>query len=272
MTNGWDRNIEHLLINWSKQVTINEQEYRKRGSVYGKVYSFLNGFNIIAQTGILTTLWTSINSANYSLILYVAIIDCLAFIASGLETFFNFGRASELYYSVANDHAALSRFIDSTLSLPRKDRNLARDTVLSIREQFDGLIKDNTIQLPPNKIVYKLEMCIYEDPREAIGNFSTPSSSHASLVNLDIDNVDNNDIRITIDAPPADNVKEEHETANSPPDLDPDEEIIGHAQKCDFRKNLILEKQKVKRDAVAKKGILSNLEYQWGRLEAHDTD
>lgn len=277
MTNGWDRTIENLLINWSKQITINEHEYRKRGSFYKRVYTIFGAFDIIAQTGILTSLINAIASNNYGVIVYVAAVECLVLIASGLDRFFNFGSASEMYYSVAKDHGALSRFIDSTLSLPRKDRGLARDVILSIREQFNGLVKDNSIQLPPNKIVYKLEMCIYEDPRAAIGNYSnqnvqaespTAGDSPSSRKSQTSSNV--SEVHINIEEIP---ILEDTATVNSssPPELDPDEEIIRHSQKCNVRTKLISEKRKLERDTAKNKGFLSkNLEYQWGRLEAHD--
>ena len=98
-TNGWDRNIELLLANWSEQIIINEYEYRKRANFFKKLYNIFGVFGIIAQTGALTSLINAIASKDYGIILIiVAVLETLILIADGIDTFFNFGGACEKYY------------------------------------------------------------------------------------------------------------------------------------------------------------------------------
>jgi len=256
--NGWDNTIEKLLANWSQQISINENEYRKHATNYKKLYYIFESFCIITQTGSLTTLINAIaNDSGIIVYIIVAVLDSLNLVVAALSTFFNFAGISEKYYEAAKDHGALSRFIDSTLSLPRKDRGHSKEVVLSIREQFNNLIKDNTLQLPPNKIIHRLDMCIYEDPNNAIGN-----SSIGLLASPRKD-----DISIIIDK--SNNSSGNSSTVNLP-DLD-GEHVINHEQKCNIRKQLIIERKNVENE-IKNKGILSNLEYQWGRLANHDEE
>ena len=284
MTNGWDRNIERLLGNWSQQVTINETEYRKQANNFKKWHYAFGAFGIITQTGALTTLLNAIATGNATgpMLIIVAVLESLILVADGLNAFFNFGGGSEKYYEAAKDHGALSRFIDSTLSLPRAQRGEAREVVLSIRDQFNDLVKDNTIQLPPNKVIHKLEMCIYEDPKQAIGNYSTRGSGLGILFN-DIESGNSTptlksstaDIEIIIDKTRMSKKSSgSNSSVNLPGLVDPDaEQIISHKQRCNTRQQILNQKTKVQKEDIKNKGFMSKtLEYQWDRMLSHEEE
>ncbi len=267
-TNGWTKSVERLLKNWSQQISINEDEYRKRGTYYRAWYYAFGVFSVIAQTGALTTLINVIisiintpdkckpSNVNLGLLVFIAVMETLILIAQGLDKFFNFGSGSEQYYEAAKDHNALSRLIDATLTLPRIDRDRAREVLLSIRQQFNQ-IQDNSPNLPPNAIVHRLDMYIYENPSHAKGH-----GDRVTQVD-DVEDIDGSppvpEAAVAVDLP---------ESPSEDLSYDSDEEHVSIAQKCKFGVQMQEQKGEATREHH-RNLVLPNLEYQWRRMEQH---
>ena len=264
--NGWSRNVEKLLKNWSEQISINESEYRKRGSYNKRWYYAFGIFIVVAQTGALTTLINVIirlltktptdncgktpspmmeetNFTDTGLLIFTAIMNTIILIIQGINTFFDFGSKSEKFFEAAKEHNALGRLIDTTLSLPRADRDIAREVLLSVREQFNH-IQDNSPNLPYNNIIHSLDMKIYKNPEHARGNSSSS---------------DDKDIDMPQSPPPDPDI---HTLSGS-------EEYISHPQRCKFETQLQSVKNDARKESKRKSGILKHLDYQWGRMETH---
>lgn len=274
-TGGWTGDAERLLKNWSRQISINEDQYRKRGAYYRNWYWAFGVFLAIAQTGILTTLVNVIVSitsnakhtecaadkVNVGALIFVAVMGSIILVAQGIDKFFNFGSGSEQFFDAAKDHNALSRLIDATMMLPRSDRDDAREVLLSIRQQFDQ-IQYNSPNLPPSEIIHRLDMCIYDDPHLARGNRSStvylPSPETINILN----------------SPPP--LPPTVETVQLPPDTDTDteattstEDCVSATRMCHFNSQLQEQKTDTEKAEQNKKGLLKYLEYQWRRLERH---
>lgn len=260
--NGWTKNAEKLLRNWSQQISINESEYRKRGSYYRNWYYAFGAFIVIAQTGALTTLIQLIftmdtnaddsgncNTTSKGLLIFVAGMGILILVAQGLNTFFNFGSGSEQYFEASREHNALSRLIDTTMMLPRNERDQSREVLLAIRQQFDQM-QNNCPSLPPNAVIHRLDMCIYDDPNQAKGHFERDVE----------DSVPENAMQVILPkSPPGESTFES------------DEEHIGITQQTKLNTNLQKQKTLVAKDEKKKK-LMRNLEYQWERMEQHAED
>ena len=268
-TNGWTKSIERLLKNWSQQISINEDEYRKRGTFYRAWYYAFGVFSVIAQTGALTTLINVIvsiintpdkckpSNVNLGLLVFIAIMETLILIAQGLDKFFNFGSGSEQFYEAAKDHNALSRLIDATLTLPRIDRDSAREVLLSVRQQFNH-IQDNSPNLPPNAIVHRLDMYIYENPSQAKGQCDRVTQ--VDNMEEDIDGsppVPEDAVAVDLPESPSEDLSH-----------DPDEEHVSIAQQCKFGAQIQEQKGAATREHHRKRA-LRILEYQWRRMEQH---
>lgn len=258
-TNGWDKSIEKLLNNWSLQISINEDEYRKRGTYYRRLYYGVGAFIVTTQTGALTTLVNVIISVAASgtcdanavvtwLLVVVAIMETLVLVVQGIDKFFNFGSGSELYYTAAKEHNALNRLISETLSTSRANRGIAKDVIPSIRQQFDQ-IQNNSPNLPPNAVVHRLDMYIYKVPTEAKGRGVSVSNS-----------------------PTPENAKKVSLPENSADDThDNDEEYVSNTQQCKIGAQLQEHKANAEKDQQSNR-ILRNLEYQWHRFAQHDEE
>jgi len=254
--NSWTKAIKLLLQNWSKQISINENEYRKRGRRYRNLYYAFGAFIVIAQTGALTTLINTIVTASKSSkscssiigwLIFSAVMETLVFVAQGLDKFFNFGAASEQYYEAAKNHNALSRLIDTTLILPKKERGSAKEVLLSISKQFNT-IQNSSPNLPPNEMVHHLEMHIYDDPSHAKGNKVTSSSSQS------IESKENLPKTEAVELPEISS--------------DDSDDHISNTHRCKFGAQMQEQKKAATRELQHNRA-LRILEYQWSRLEQH---
>lgn len=270
MSNGWTKSTEKLLRNWSQITSINESEFRKRGVFYRNWYWGIGIVLVITQTGSVATIanlilnlysqeTTADATSEATVLTIVGIIEALILIAQGLDKFFNFGSASEQYFTAAKDYNSLSRTIDTTLTLSRADRGPARDVLISIRQKFDQL-QDTSPNLPPNAVVHRLDMCIYDDPEQARGNAKTGIVNLGDGQGLPIEEVLN-------ESPPPEHAKK----VKFPKGTDSDDEHVKYNQKLNLetefqgqKKHAELEHQKTKR--------LKNLEYQWRRMQEHADD
>ena len=251
-SNGWTSNIERLLQNWSKQVTVNEHEYRKRGAYHRRWYIAFGIFLIVGESGALTVLINDIVAIIYkdaknddncegvaigSVLIIVAIMMTLILIAQGIDKFFNFGSRSEKFYEAAKDHTAFARLIDATIISPREDRDPAREVLMSIRFQFDQ-IQFTSPNLPPNIMIHGLEMLIYNDPQEAKGILCSKSE------------------RNIIEMSPPPQIPDKTEIVTLPNPL-PSEESDNVSHQRRFGAQLQAQKA---------------LDYQWRRFERHAED
>lgn len=236
---GWTKQIEKLLRKWDTQITLNEIEYRKRGTFYRKWYFGVGIFLVISQTGAVTTLIniiisilsqqpigggdcsqpTAYNPATTIILVIVAVIQTIILIVQGIDKFFNFGAAVEQYYSAANDHVTLSRLIESILSLPKKDRDHAREVIVSIRQQFTN-IQNNSPNLPHNVAIRELKC-----PTET-------ESIPGIRINSDTD--------------------------------------VGIAQKQRFKQQLSETRNTMRNDP--EKSFMDNFNFQWRRMNEHDEE
>ena len=272
MSNGWTRSTEKLLRNWSQQISINEAAYRKKGAFYRGWYWGMGVIMVFFQTGALITivnlvldLYSSDDSSGSlafaNTLLFVGIIEVLVLIAQGIDKFFNFGSASEQFFEAAKEHNALGRLIDSTLTLPRNDRSSAKDVLISIRQQFDAL-QYTSPNLPPNEIVHRLDMCIYEDPEQARGKTKTGIVDRGDGKGLPVEEV-------LEGSPPPDYAKQVK--LKSPLGQSDDDEYVSNAQKLNLNKEFREQKNKAKLAQHNSKKF-KNLEYQWGRMQQHDEE
>lgn len=254
-TGGWTKKVELLLQNWSRQISINEAEYRRGGVKKRRLYRGLAVFLIISQTGALTTLVNTIMSimtgqstkdciGNISTtiagaLIFIAIMGTITLIVQGVDKFYNFGAVSEQYFQAAKNLKALSRLVDSMLSLKRADRDPAREALLAIRQQFDQILNSSP-DLPNNDIIHRLDLVIYENPAVAKGMTRTSLETDAKPVKL----------------------------PQSPPDdreLEPDEEHVSIGQLCRMGVQMQNELAGAENDAV-RKNFLNSFDYQWNRL------
>ncbi len=256
--NGWSVNIERLLSNWSQQISINENEYRKRGTYYRYWYYGFGMVILLIHTSILSTLLNTLvrQDGNSNIIIVITILETIVFLANGIDKFFNFASDSAKFYEAAKEHNALSRLIDSSLAFSRTERDNARDVLLSIRQQFNQ-IKDNSPDLPPNNIIHKLEMCIYENPREARGNKGTGVILVGAEHKFSVKTPHNKKNISLPESPPRDDEVLAH-----------NEETINNAHRHKFKAQLQVQK-KVAAKEHQSHGVLKNLEYQWRRMEQH---
>ena len=222
-------------------------------------------------------------------------METLILIAQGIDKFFNFGSGSEQFYEAAKDHNALSRLIDATLTLPRKDRDMAREVLLGIRQQFNQ-IQDSSPNLPPNSIVHKLDMCIYDDPNKARGNYC--EISNKSSPSPDNDEGSSTTAAAATTATTATTAATAGTTAtttgtagttatttgtepistSTTPEIpdngtvaeldDPDTTVLSSVQKCKMDAQLYELKRKSTKEINSPRGIAKILEYQWRRMEA----
>lgn len=245
-TNGWNSKVEKLLNNWSKQIDINEAQYRERGAYFRKMYYIFGIVDIFLETGALVTLINVlINISKVDTkpvgVLYISLLgivlglETTVFTIHAFEKFFNFGGVSEQFYESAKDYDALRRLINMTLTLPRRDRDKARGVILSIKEQFN-IIQRTSPNVPPHKVVKELDMNIYDNPEEAKGERSTSSGTTVHY-------------------------SEENDEPLQVP--------IG--QQCKFNEQMKFHRDAVNRDYEQNK-ILGGLEYQWRRFEQHDDE
>lgn len=274
--NGWNKSSEQLLENWSRQISINENEYRKRGTYYRNWYYAFGLFEVIAGTGgVITLINVIINIVNnqddceqnvqLGLLIFIAVLESIIVVAQGIDKFFNFGSGSEQYYDAAKEHNALCRLIDTTLTLPRVNRDQAREVLLSVRHQFDQ-IQDNSPNLPPNDIIHRLHMCIYENPEQAKGVRAVDCSASSSNMLLNIVGDRNS---------PRPNGAQEVELPESPPEenKEEDEENISNGHQCKFNQRLREKKKEVIANEIKRRpSIFKPLEYQWRRMQQHEED
>jgi hypothetical protein len=278
-TNGWTLKIEQLLSNWSQQVSINEQQYMKYGQRYYNYYILFGMLVIISQTGALTTILNVITQdTTKNILIGVAVLQTLVIIFQAIDKFFNFGSASQQYYEAAKNHNALSKFIDSTLVIPRKDRTDARETLISIRNQFNEL-KLTSPSLPSNNVIHKLDMLLYEDPREACGVLKDKPIKIGQSKGILYHSNSNIDKQETVVELP--NIAEKVNLPQYSGELDekqliitftrkesdPDEETISQKTETQIRQKI----QQTKTQAIKEqnKGFMNILNYQWTRLEEH---
>lgn len=163
---GWNNRAEALCVNWSKQIGVNEQEHRKRGSRYKKLDNCMSLFNIITQITALTALINAIfkESADHiAIIIFVAVIESLVLINDGVDIVFDINELSQQHFTSANEYGGLSRLIDSTLSLEKNDRGKASSFLKIVRNKFNNILEESP-DLPTNKMVDKLDTIIYVDP------------------------------------------------------------------------------------------------------------
>jgi len=265
---GWTTTLEKLLMNWSQQITINEQEYIKRGFMFNKMYYIFGIFSIVVQTGALTTLINVITTyLSREILIAVAVMQTLVLITNSVDKFFNFGSGYQKYLDAAKEHNALSKFIDTTLALPRKDRGDARETILSIRKQFTDL-KTTSPDLPINKIIHKLDMCLYEDPRDACGNGGKSSPIRVGQSVGILKPRDSSPIEI-INLP---HIAEPVELPNTSDGEAEKGEYISHKTQYKIKGQLADVKKVATKEQNEKKGINNILQYQWSRLEQHGDD
>lgn len=168
MSNGWNKQIEKVLVNWARQIALNEDTYRGRGVWYNRGYNGIGVVLVFTQTTALMTLLTIITQyatrpdADLTAVLIcIAIVDTAILILQGLDKFWNFGSKAEKHFEAAKDHNALNKLIVSTLTLDYSDRDSAREYMESIRRQFQRLQEDSP-NLPNNKVINQLEIAIYE--------------------------------------------------------------------------------------------------------------
>ena len=247
-TKGWNNDVELLLKNWSKQILINEKEYRNRGYYYKKWYYGIGVFMIVSQTSVLSTLFNSIFSDNEEQIsiIFVTIMEFIILIVQGIDKFFNFGSASEQFFEASKNHNVLNRLIDTTLILPRPDRDAAREVLLSIRHQFNQL-QDDCPPLPAQSIIHDLDLCIYQNPVEAKGKHPYKKDlSRSNSITIDIP-----------ESPPEDKLKYSCD-------------YVKNSQLHKFNEKLNKEKRELSIEESKKGGISKNLEYQWNRLQHHE--
>ena len=233
-------------------------------------YFALGIISIISQTGSLTVLIDAISRDNTTLniMIIVALMETVVLITQGIDKFYNFGAGSEKYFDAVKEHDALKKFIDLTLSLPRKDRDNARETLLSIKKQFED-IRNNSPIISYNKIVHKLDMCIYENPEIARG-MSTQArglSEIPTIVQTMSPQQMEKGLDKHIELPVA------HDLHNNQLLLtfkkqEPDEELISHQTMNNVKTKLL--KSKLDASTSLDKRNFNLFEYQWKRLEEHN--
>ena len=107
---GWNKNVEDLLKNWSQQVTINENEYRKKGAYYRKWYLGIGVFIATVQTGVITSLVNLIinnesssmidpcsDNINQILLIVVTVVEAIVLVVQGIDKFFDFGAGRKMF-------------------------------------------------------------------------------------------------------------------------------------------------------------------------------
>lgn len=172
---NWNVNTKKLLINWVQQIRINEMEHRYRGTLYKRLSQGFNGFGLITQTGVLTTMVGVIaetigeKQVSRAIFIYISIVEVLSYITNIFTTFYDWAGISEKHFTGAKEYKALSLLIDATLMLDSTERGKAKDFITSVRKQFDT-IAENSPDLPVNKMIHQLDASIvYDDPEEARG-------------------------------------------------------------------------------------------------------
>lgn len=185
MSRRWSRKIRKLLINWSKQITINETEHIFRGNRYKFINKGLNFFDIVGKTGILTTLISAIANQNVTLVLIVwlTVIDALILTTDSISIFFDFGGLSEKHFSASKEYNSLSKLIDSTLALEPEDRDNPKEFLTLVMKKFSN-ISGNAPNLPYNAKVHKLDLQIYENPEDARGDKDSTSSEEPPSIEM----------------------------------------------------------------------------------------
>jgi hypothetical protein len=247
--NGWTPQSERLLKNWGQMVSINESEYRKRGSRAKYCYTCWGTALIILQVGTLVIFLSTVISIiarqgvevnDYVLFTLTGLSQFITPIFQGLTSFFNFGSVAERHFQAAKDHTAMRRLIDTILSLPRSERDNAREVLLSLRQQFN-LLQDHSPSLPVSSSIRELENKIYDNPRQAIIQQQLGG------------------IQVVIDLP--------SDSANTEPveTVDMSDEYISVKGRCKVSEQLAAERTILDRNSAAYK----LLEYQHRRMEEH---
>lgn len=199
---SWNPQIRKLLKNWSKQITINEQQHLLKADKNKKLNIIFVFFDIIGKACIFTTLLSSLSEKylGYDLLIFVTIVEALTIATEGLAAYFDFSVISQKHFEGAREYNSLSKLIDSTLSLKKSDRGPAKEFITFVIEKFK-FIAENTIDLPYNKMVHQLELQIYKDPSDACGNSSkdnTPENSQGASNTEDIKSSNPSNIRLDI--------------------------------------------------------------------------
>lgn len=278
--NGWDKTLEKLLVNWSQQVSINEEALRNRGStllhwsyVFAIVITIAQASAITVLSAVIISMIEDASSANVGLVVFAAVAELLVSIVQGVDKYFSPASASVEYFNSAKDHNALSMLIDSILALPRRKRDQAHEVIVSIRDQF-RIIKKNAPYLPHNKIVHKLEMCIYEDPQKACGKKNEFDISQTVGILNNREESPKTETTITVPKTvqmPSPTPQNQQLLITFQEETAPDEEIVSTTNTLKYRKKLEENKANIKKeDNQNKNGLLKILEYQWGRMEEHD--
>lgn len=274
---GWTPSTEGLLQNWSKQISINEREHRKRGSWYGSTYvgsSIIVNFTIGIGVVLLIYFLASNDSSSNAIIISI-VLEALGLVANILSQILNFGSKSKDYYDAAKDFNALARLIDGTLTLRRKDRDNAREFLLSVRQQFDS-IQDNSPNLPNNRIIHKLELRIYQDPEKAKGNSRcnspeeevSPSSSEPEVI-VGIPDLLPNPNQDVLPNPNEDLLPIPNPTKVYRSDST-DENYITNAHRHNFRNKFLRTKSSKNIHEHSKlKSNMQEIDYQLQRMERH---
>lgn len=281
-SNGWTSSIEKLLINWSQQILINEHVYLNYGQKYHNLYVIFGIVIIVIEAGSLMTILNLITQeANKNILIGVAVLQSITIIFQMIDKFFNFGSSSEKYYEAGKNHNALSKFINSTLVLPRKDRGDAREIIISIRNQFNEL-KNTTPTLPSNKIIHKLDMMLYEDPKEACGDkpektirigqskglfFRSSNQIEKQEAVIELPDITE---KVELPKSSAEDLNEKQLIITfKRKESDSDEETVRQQTSTMIREKIQQSKTEASKQQEYNKNFMNIINYQWSRLEEH---
>jgi len=170
MPKKWSKKIIRLLQNWRQQISINENQHLYRGSKYKFIYRGFSIFDIISKAGILSILITAItnNNVNLPILILITIMESITTATDFITIYFDFGTLSEKHFTSAREYNSLSKLIDSTLALQSSDRDDPKQFITLIMKKFSK-IADNSPDLPFNDVVHKLDLQIYNNPKDACG-------------------------------------------------------------------------------------------------------
>ena len=140
----WDQKDEKLLRSWGTQVgnyvvkhIEQSQKYKYYKYYIGIPVSFLGGASAVSNFATFRACDTIIcENVRLSSTILVSIATGLSMVS----TFLDFGGLSKSHLEASKRYEALFRVIDMILSLNKDKRGNVRDTLNSIKSQFDNII------------------------------------------------------------------------------------------------------------------------------------
>ena len=142
--NGWNAEVETLLVGWSRRVSAVESGHYKMADRLGRANIRLGVPIVVLSSLIGTSVFATLGQqVDTTVRILVGMTSVLMAVLAGLQTFLRFAERAEKHRTAASLYSALRRELEELRSLPRGNRGPAEQRLSSIRLSMDNLGKES---------------------------------------------------------------------------------------------------------------------------------